>query len=52
MKYKTYKKICKKLHIAKELERLLQYAQDDFENINDRQYFSLKYCILKKIMTA
>lgn len=52
MKYRRYRKTLERLTNANELERLLQYAQDDFENISDRQYELLRHHILKKFMDA
>lgn len=49
MRYRRYRKTLERLTNVNELERLLQYAQDDYENINNRQYESLRHHILKKI---
>lgn len=49
MRYKNYKKAIKKLTSKDELERLLNFAENDFEGLTDAQYEKLKFCINKKI---
>ena len=51
MKYRHYKTAIKRLRSKPELESLLHYIENDFDNITDRQYEILRYCILKKIYT-
>lgn len=49
MKYKTYKKAVEKITSVKELERILKLVEEDFEEISDRQYESLRNQIINKI---
>lgn len=49
MRYKNYKKAIKKLTSKDELERLLNFAENDLEGLTDAQYEKLKFCINKKI---
>ena len=49
MQYRHYKTAIKRLRSKPELESLLHYIENDFDNITDRQYEILRYCILKKI---
>lgn len=51
MEYRHYKTAIKRLRSKPELESLLHYIENDFDNITDRQYEILRYCILKKIYT-
>lgn len=49
MKYRTYKNAVEKLTAAQELERLLKLAEEDFEELSDRQYESLRNKVINKI---
>lgn len=49
MTYKNYKKVLRKLTLKSELEKLLHFAENDFDNLTDRQYENLRFCIIKKI---
>lgn len=49
MQYKHYKKVMQKLTLQSELEKLLRSAEKDFEDLTDRQYEVVRYCIIKKI---
>ena len=49
MTYKNYKKVLRKLTLKSELEKLLRFAENDFDNLTDRQYENLRFCIIKKI---
>ena len=49
MQYKHYKRVMQKLTLQSELEKLLRSAENDFEDLTDRQYEVVRYCIIKKI---
>ena len=49
MCYKVYKKAIKKLTKESELRRLLNYAENDFQNIDGRQYANIRFLVINKI---
>ena len=49
MRYKNYKKAIKKLTSKDEMERLLNFAENDFENLTSSQYEKIKFLINRKI---
>ena len=49
MRYAVYKKAIKKLTKETELRRLLNYAENDFQNISDIQYANIRYLVINKI---
>ena len=49
MHYAIYKKAIKKLTKESELRRLLNYAENDFQNISGRQYANIRFLVINKI---
>ena len=49
MRYKIYKKAIKKLTKESELRRLLNYAENDLQNISGRQYANIRFLVINKI---
>lgn len=49
MRYTVYKKSIKKLTTEPELKRLLNYAENDFQDISGRQYENIRFLIIGKI---
>ena len=49
MRYKIYKKAIKKLTEESELKRLLNYAENDFQNLSSRQYENIRFLVINKI---
>ena len=49
MRYTVYKKAIKKLTTEQELIRLLNYAENDFRDISDRQYENIRFLVMNKI---
>ena len=49
MRYKVYKKAIKKLTTEPELRRLLNYAENDLQNISDIQYENIRFLVINKI---
>ena len=49
MRYKVYKKAVKKLTTEPELRRLLNYAENDLQNISSIQYENIRFLVINKI---
>ena len=49
MSYKVYKKAIKKLTKESELRRLLNYAENDLQNISGIQYENIRFLVINKI---
>ena len=49
MRYTIYKKAIKKLTKESELRRLLNYAENDFQNISNIQYENIRFLVIDKI---
>ena len=49
MRYKVYKKAIKKLTKESELRRLLNYAENDLQNISSMQYENIRCLVINKI---
>ena len=49
MHYKVYKKAIKKLTEESELRRLLNYAENDLQNISGIQYENSRFLVINKI---
>ena len=49
MSYTVYKKAIKKLTTESELRRLLNYAENDFQNISGIQYENIRFLVIDKI---
>ena len=49
MHYKVYKKAIKKLTQETELRRLLNYAENDLQNLSGRQYENIRFLVIDKI---
>ena len=49
MRYTVYKKAIKKLTKESELRRLLNYAENDLQNLSGRQYENIRFLVIDKI---
>ena len=49
MSYAVYKKAIKKLTKESELRRLLNYAENDFQDISCIQYENIRFLVINKI---
>ena len=49
MRYTVYKKAIKKLTTESALRRLLNYAENDFQNLSSRQYENIRFLVINKI---